>query len=285
MITWSELENNYIENLVSIYPKEEARSLFSLAIEHVANILPAQFAIMKKQLVPEGHIQQLNDILEELQSSRPIQHILKTAHFYGKLFEVNEHTLIPRSETEELVDLISRNHQNQQDLHIIDIGTGTACIAISLATTLSAPQTWAVDISGEALAIARRNAQRHQAAINFIQADILDWEFIFSTAIQFDIIVSNPPYITPREKEEMHQNVLNFEPHLALFVAEETPLLFYDHIAEFALVHLAPRGTLYFEINQYLGKETIDLLQKKGFKEINMYKDINGADRIISAKK
>lgn len=282
--TWKDIESAYIKILASLYPEGESRELFFLAAEEVGGLRKYEFSLLKNEAVAQNIDSRLLQILDQLAMGRPIQHIFGKAPFYGQEFFVNEHTLIPRPETEELVDLIIRDWRDASSIKLIDIGTGTGCIVLSLAKHLNA-DSWAVDISAEAIAVAKKNAQALKTDVSFIQADILEWEFMFSERQNFDIIVSNPPYITPAEKEEMHRNVLQYEPHLALFVEESAPLLFYDHIADFALHHLAEEGTLYFEINQFLGEETADLLKKKGFSVVELFKDINGADRIIRAKR
>ena len=281
---WAEIAVDFENTLDSVYPKEEVQQLFLMVYEHIRAKKSIHYSVEKHlSLSPEEYLR-INDILAELSLSKPIQHILGEAYFYGKTFEVSPHTLIPRPETEELVHLIIHDHKGKEDLKVIDIGTGTACIPISLALHLDGQFT-AIEISKDAMEVARRNNAKYDTKINFIQADILEWEVFFPEELRFDIIVSNPPYITPKEMNEMHNNVLLHEPHTALFVEEEAPLLFYDYIADFALVHLETSGTLYFEINQYLGKETADLLIKEGFKDVQIIKDMYGADRIIKAKR
>lgn len=279
---WSDIEDLFQDQLKSLYPKEEIYTLFLMAIEEIAAIHRASYSIRKTEYISETEEKKTAFILQELASAKPIQHILGKAYFYGNHFQVNEHTLIPRPETEELVHLILQDYKTQPPQKIIDIGTGTGCIPISLYKNLKS-ETWAIEISEQAIQIAKQNAQNLKANINFILADILEWEFIFSEKQNFDVIVSNPPYITPQEKADMHLNVLNFEPHTALFVEDTAPLIFYDYIADFAKYHLAKNGTLYFEINQYLSHETTDLLRKKGFNRVEIIKDINDVDRIIRA--
>jgi release factor glutamine methyltransferase len=199
-------------------------------------------------------------------------------------FEVNENVLIPRPETEELVDWILSNNriiETSNPLKILDIGTGSGCIAISLAKNLPNAQVYAIDVSEQALATAEKNAKRNNVNVIFIQKDILATEDLGQ---QFDIIVSNPPYVRNLEKEEIKKNVLNNEPHLALFVQDNDALIFYTKIANLAQKNLSDNGQLYFEINQYLGKEMIALLQNLNFKNIELRKDIYGNDRMIGCK-
>lgn len=282
--TWSQLATDFQQELASLYPTDETHQLFLIVFEHIRKKNAMHYALSKQEYLSEEQAVKALSILDELKSNKPIQHILGEAHFYGQVFEVNEHTLIPRPETEELVHLILQDHKGKSNLRVIDIGTGSACIPISLALKLPGEYT-AVEISPDTIQVAKRNDQKHQTNIQFIQADILEWDLVFNDNAKFDIIVSNPPYITPKEKQQMHANVLQFEPHLALFIEEDAPLLFYDYIADFALVHLSQEGTLYFEINQYLSQETADLLRKKGYEEVQIFADINGADRMIRAKR
>ena len=272
------------KDLAKFYDAEEIKNIFYIVIKDVLGLSKMQYSVNKELALSEEQSSRISNILKDLLKQKPIQHILKKADFFGEVFEVNPFVLIPRSETEELVDLIIRNHRDQLPLRIIDIGTGSGCIPISLKKHLPEAHISALDISKEAIATARRNALRLDAPINFVNADNLEWEYIFQSQ-QYDIIVSNPPYITPKEKEEMHPNVLEFEPHLALFVEETAPLLFYETIASFALKHLTAEGDLYFEINQYYGDETVDMLQKKGFKTVILHHDMQQNPRMIHAKK
>lgn len=283
-ITWKHIANDFHNELSKLYPNEEIQQLFLIVFEHVMKKKSIQFHLLAQETPSAEELELLKGILTQLKSSKPIQYILGEAHFYGSTFEVNEHTLIPRPETEELVHLIISENKNLSNPNIIDIGTGTGCIPISLALKLKGNYT-AVEINPETIQVAKRNSLKHQTEINFIQADILEWEYVFPTNMHFDIIVSNPPYITLNEKSEMHENVIKHEPHQALFVENESPLLFYDYISDFALSHLSDNGTLYFEINQYLSSETAELLRKKGFNDTQIIKDINSADRIIRSKR
>ncbi|QBQ41618.1 peptide chain release factor N(5)-glutamine methyltransferase [Sphingobacterium psychroaquaticum] len=282
MKNYRAIADTYRDDLQSYYNQDESRQLFLLAFSHITGMKSAQFGLMQQSTPNSAMTEQFLSILAELATGRPIQHILGKADFYGESFYVNAHTLIPRPETEELVDLIIRNHPDS-GLRVLDVGTGSGCIAISLAKHLSGARVSAIDISADAVAVARRNADHLEVDVQFVIADILEWDLILQADQQFDIIVSNPPYITPKEQAEMHPNVLRHEPHTALFVEEHNPLLFYNAIADLAKVHLAVGGVLYFEINQYLGPETVDLLQKKGFTSVELLQDINGADRMIRA--
>lgn len=272
------------QELTSIYDKDEVKALFLFTVEEMFGLKRGTYPLKKEDIVTEKDAERFDEILRELKKNKPIQYIFNKATFYGESFEVNESVLIPRPETEELVDLILKQHSAQAGLHIMDIGTGSGCIPIILSKYLPGAQVTSMDISKEAIATARKNAGQLNAPVQFINADIFEWDYIFSEQ-QYDIIVSNPPYITPQEKASMQQNVLAFEPELALFIEDSAPLIFYDVISSFALKHLAPQGDLYFEINQYLGPQTKELLEKKGFRPVKLLKDINGADRMIHAKK
>ncbi len=280
-----DLEHLYVEKLTPLYDLEESLALFYIVTEEITGVHKSIYALQKHNDITDEHYQLYLNILTELMANKPIQHIFKKAHFYGQIFEVNEFVLIPRPETEELVDMIIKNHgQNSESIRIIDIGTGSGCIPISLKKFLPMSAVSALDISKEAIAIAKRNSVKLGASVNFVNADILEWTYIFNKDQRYDIIVSNPPYITPKEKEKMHPNVLEFEPHLALFVEETAPLLFYETIASFALQHLTPSGHLYFEINQHYGPQTVDMLMKKGFSNVQMFQDMQHADRMIHAQ-
>ena len=220
-----------------------------------------------------------NSLLESLKKEIPIQYLLGKTSFYGLDFELNSTVLIPRPETEELVEWIIKNHSKKHgQLKILDIGTGSGCIAISLAKNLPEASVFAIDVSEMALATAKKNATVNEVNVTFIQKNILETEDLEQ---QFDIIVSNPPYVRNLEKKEIKKNVLDHEPHLALFVEDNDALIFYRKIAALAQKNLSPNGQLYFEINQYLGVEMKDLLEKMNFKNIELRKDIYGNDRMI----
>jgi release factor glutamine methyltransferase len=248
-----------------------------LKLQRIDTVLKPDYLITEKNLID------LKNIVKRLQKEEPIQYIIGTTEFYGLPFLVDKNTLIPRPETEELVSWVIEEVAKLQSntvskLSILDIGTGTGCIPISLAKNLPKAKITAVDISSKALEIAKKNAQLNKVTINFIELDILTTK---SLPQEFDVIVSNPPYVRELEKEEIKNNVLKNEPQLALFVADENPLIFYNKIAYLAKQQLSKNGMLFFEINQYLGKETVNMLAKKGFKNIQLKKDLFGNDRMI----
>ncbi len=275
------LAAQYKIELESMYGGDEAEVLFSLAAEHVLGLSPTRLKMVKDTLISFIDLQKLLNILNDLKTGKPIQHILGAAHFYGGIFEVNNHVLIPRPETEELVDWIIQDYKLSQIHHanLLDVGTGSGCIPISLKKHLPDFEVFSIDVSAEALEVAHRNAQTLQVEVELIKADILTYQ----TDLKFDVIVSNPPYIRELEKLEMHENVLMHEPHLALFVSNDNPLVFYEAIADLGIRNLKPDGSLYFEINEYLSTETVDMLRVKGFNSIILKKDMQGKERMIRA--
>ncbi|MCX3265357.1 peptide chain release factor N(5)-glutamine methyltransferase [Pedobacter agri] len=276
-----ELEEHFALELEPLYDQDEAKALFGLAAEHVFNLTPVKLKMMRDIDTDFVHLQKILSILNDLMIGKPIQHILGEAHFYGSVFKVNQNVLIPRPETEELVDWIIADCKTKPkaELSIFDVGTGSGCIPISLKKYLPGATVSTLDISSEAIAVAKENAQIMDVHINFIVADIA----AFSSEDKFDVIVSNPPYIRYLEKDKMHKNVLLHEPHLALFVSDDDPLIFYKVIADFAKTNLKPSGNLYFEINEYLGKETTQMLEEKGFTDIVLRRDMQGKDRMLKA--
>ena len=270
---------HFTESLSPIYDKDETENFFFLILEHLKGISRVALALNPDLEFSEDEIQKMNFYLNELKNQKPIQYLLGVTEFFGLRFDVNPNVLIPRPETEELVDWILSENKDKKELKILDIGTGSGCIAISLAKNLKA-EVFAFDISEEALKTAQINSDNNHTFVHFIEFDILNdvWE-----GEKFDIIVSNPPYVRELEKHEIKPNVLENEPHLALFVSNENPLIFYEKITDFAKNHLSENGQLFFEINQYLGKETTEMLQQKGFADIVLKKDIYGNDRMILA--
>ncbi|BAX79789.1 peptide chain release factor N(5)-glutamine methyltransferase [Labilibaculum antarcticum] len=274
---------NYIKKeLAELYHARETESMAYILLEYVLNYSKNQIQLNRTENIGEDHFKQIDTYTQELKTSKPIQYILGETEFYDLTFKVNEHTLIPRQETEELVHAIIKENQ-QKALHILDIGTGSGCIPISLAKNIQNAHVSSADISAEAIEKAKENALLNQVDINFFHRDILNWKkFDWDN---FDIIVSNPPYVTEAEKCKMDKNVLDHEPHTALFVSDHDPLIFYRTIAEFALQYLKKEGKLYFEINESLGREMVELLEQKGFAKIRLLQDINGKNRMVSAIK
>ena len=273
-------KTHFFDSLKNSQDEQEIESFFFILTEYLHNLKRVDVALNPNFKLSDAEVEKWNKILSELQQEKPIQYITGEAWFYGLRFEVNENTLIPRPETEELVEWILNSPiiKHPSPINILDIGTGTGCIPISIKTNLSQANVSAIDISEKALEVAKRNAVSNKVDISFIQADILEVEDLSQ---YFDIIVSNPPYVRNLEKQEIKKNVLDYEPHLALFVEDTDALLFYRKIAQLALKNLSPNGLLFFEINQYLGKETVELLENLGFKNIELKKDIYGNDRMI----
>ena len=274
-------KTHFFDLLKNIQDEQEIESFFFILTEYLHNLKRIDVALNPDFEISDAAIEKWNAILAQLQQEKPIQYITREAWFYGLRFEVNENTLIPRPETEELVEWIIESQKSKvksQKFEILDIGTGTGCIPISVKTNLPQANVSAIDVSEKALEVAKRNAASNKVEINFIQTNILE---VLDLNQNFDVIVSNPPYVRNLEKQEIKKNVLDYEPHLALFVEDNDALLFYRKIAQLALKNLSPNGLLFFEINQYLGKETVELLENLGFKNIELKKDMYGNDRMI----
>lgn len=291
-MTIKHYRDQFIQELTPLYDAGEAESFFYLILEAKHQLKRVDLALQPDLVFSKAELETWNLILEQLKKEIPVQYLLGTTHFYGLEFEVNSNVLIPRPETEELVDWIiqSRNFGTKfnpevsgqsSKIKILDIGTGSGCIAISLAKNLPNAEVFALDVSDKALATAQKNAELNQVTIQFIHQSILETEDLGQ---QFDLIVSNPPYVRHLEKQEIKKNVLDNEPHLALFVDDNDALVFYRKIAQLVQKNLNPQGQLYFEINQYLGQEMLDLLQKMGFKDTVLRKDIYGNDRMIQCR-
>lgn len=275
-------KTQFIEALQNIYDVMEAESFFHLILEEKHQMKRIDLALHPDFVLSEKEIQEWDLILEALKKEIPIQYILERTEFFGLPFKVNEDVLIPRPETEELVEWIIQDAKMEgfKDLKILDIGTGSGCIAITLAKNIPNAKVYAIDVSSKALKTAKENAAINQVEVVFLEKNILETNDL---EMQFDIIVSNPPYVRNLEKEEIKKNVLDNEPHLALFVEDNDALIFYRKIAELAAENLNQNGRLYFEINQYLGEEMIELLHNKGFQDIELRKDIYDNDRMTKA--
>jgi release factor glutamine methyltransferase len=273
---------NFIKSLLPFYDDMESESFFNLILEKKHHLRRIDLALDAEKEFTKEDIDFWDSILEKLKNQIPIQYILGFTHFYGSEFIVDENVLIPRPETEELVDWIVKLNvklSKKKNLKILDIGTGSGCIAISLAKNILNSEVFAIDVSEKALAVAKKNATLNNVSVTFLHKNILKTNNLDQ---KFDIIVSNPPYVRNLEKAEIKPNVLENEPHLALFVSDNDPLIFYKKIAELAAENLNPNGQLFFEINQYLGKETQNLLESLGLKNIELRKDIYGNDRMIA---
>jgi len=269
------------DELNDTYEKEELESIIAYCLEDFLNIKRAAISLNLETTVSESELLKFNFAIKDLKNHRPLQYVLGLADFYRLRFFVNEQVLIPRPETEELVHLIIQDNKLSAP-SIIDIGTGSGCIPIALKKNIPAAIVSAIDISESALYLAKRNAQKNEVDVYFFLKDILSPDENTEQQLsKYDIIVSNPPYICFSEKEQMHKNVLDYEPHLALFVNDNDPLLFYKAICDFALKNLKVKGKIYFEINQSLAPETRDLLESKGFKNVELIKDLSNNYRIL----
>jgi release factor glutamine methyltransferase len=284
-MTIAEIEEIFLEQMPGFYDKEEIKAIALLAVQHVCGISKSYYMLHKRKDLLLSEETDLIRILDELRFGKPIQQVLGEADFLGLRFKVNSRVLIPRPETEELVDWVlgSIRLENHLSSNILDIGTGSGCIPIAIKKNIPLANVSAIDISEEALETARQNCELNDVEITLLHGDILDADFSIPDS-HFNIIISNPPYITHSEKAAMHTNVLTHEPHEALFVPDEEPLLFYNAIADFSISHLSEGGLLFFEINEQYGEETVALLADKGFKA-EMKRDLQGKHRMIKASK
>lgn len=273
----------YIEKeLGGLYPKTEILGFIRLIFENVCQLNYTDLVLRKNERINSLTKGKIERIIERLKKFEPIQYILGETEFMGLKINVNPSVLIPRPETEELAYWIVES-EDLNSLRILDVGTGSGCIALALKNQIHAANILAIDISEKALEVAKQNAFQNKLEIDFFKADILIWEN--KSWANFDVIVSNPPYVRELEKERMQANVLEFEPANALFVTNSDPLIFYRRIGEFALKYLKNNGWLFFEVNEILGEEMTHLLQNLGFKNIQIRKDINGKNRMLRCNK
>ena len=266
-----------------LYDENEVRSMVKIALNHYFNFDGKYLALHPDIRFSESELLKMVFLMKDLKKGRPIQFILGETEFCGLRLKVDENVLIPRQETEELIRLISGENTNRQRLKVIDIGTGSGCIALSLKSHFPDFRIEAVDASAGAINLAVKNAELNNLNIEFIEDDILDYKNE-KYGNDYDIIVSNPPYVLESEMDSLHENVIKHEPHEALFVPDSDGLIFYNAIADFARSHLIEKGKLYFEINEKLGSEVAELLSDKGFKKVAVHKDLNGKDRIVSGE-
>jgi len=284
-----EIKKIFHLELDAIYDKEEVDSFFYLLIEDYLKLERFVLALRPDLIISKEEEQPFFEALAQLKLQKPIQHITGKARFMELDFYVDENVLIPRPETEELVQWVLDEVRNTEyhaaswaeensKFRILDIGTGSGCIAIAMAKNLVKAKVYALDVSEKALEVAKRNAEWNEVEIELIEADILEGVYLNE---KFDLIVSNPPYVRESEKNGISKNVKDYEPGLALFVPNDNPLKYYSRIAEFALHNLNDDGVLYLEINQYLAKETEQLLRDHNFKDIEVRKDIFGNNRML----
>lgn len=280
-MTIAEIQLNYWNALTPIYGNREARSITKLVLEKLFDLHAHKLALERFRIATTDQQARLATILQRLQKQEPVQYILEEADFCGLMFKVTPAVLIPRPETEELVNWIQDEAEGSSNLQVLDIGTGSGCIAIALAKALPHWRVEGIDVSSEALQVANENNRLNNAGVKFRQLDILNATLPAAT---YDVIVSNPPYILPAEKETMHANVLNFEPHLALFTPADDALIFYKAITQHAFNALKPGGRLFFEINMDYAEQVADLIKSAGFSAVQVKKDLSGRDRMVMGK-
>ena len=272
----SNILSYFRQELSAVADEREITSWYYISMDYLLVYNRSDCIINSNQVLNKSQLSKIKQIVAELKTHKPIQYIFGKTEFYGLKIKVNEHTLIPRPETEQLVDWILK----ENFVAALDIGTGSGCIPIALAKHTDA-KVLAIDVSEDALLIAEENAKNNEVEINFIHQDILQT----NSLQKVDLIVSNPPYVLESEKEKMQENVLDYEPELALFVEDKNPLIFYKKIASLAINFLNDNGKLFFEINEQFGQETIEILTDIGFVNIELKKDMNDMDRMIKAIK
>lgn len=277
-------KEQFYNKLESKFPQSEIAAFFKILIDSYLSIKPVDLVLNPDLELSVEQLKLMKTAEERLHTNEPIQYIVGETEFYGYPFEVTDAVLIPRPETEELVEWITKDLHEQvfTSLSILDIGTGSGCIAISLAKNLPNAKISAIDISEKAIELAQRNAEKNAVSVNFLERDILNTSVL---PHKYTVIVSNPPYVRNLEKAEILSNVLDHEPGLALFVDDSDPLIFYRKIGELAYSFLEEEGILYFEINQYLGEETINLIKNIGFTTVELRDDFAGKPRMIKAKR
>jgi release factor glutamine methyltransferase len=286
-MTFELAEQSLTTALDSLYDDREAATIAAMVMEFVTGKSKMDRWLVKSETVSDNHLDRLQQYTNELRTGKPVQYVLGEAWFAGLCLNVNEHTLIPRPETEELVNLcaswVSTNFNNKQHIQILEIGTGSGCISIALHNKIPTAIITAIDISAGAIEVATSNAAKYNTPILFKTIDFLD-ETCWPDLGSYDIIISNPPYIAENEKTNMAAHVLNFEPHTALFVANNNPLIFYNAIAYFGNTHLSSGGAIFVEINQALGPQTQDVFVKNNYTAV-LKKDLFENDRMIVATK
>ena len=276
------LHSFFKNGLLGYYPKKEIDTFFYRICDMHLNLKRIDIALKSDMIVAAQTFEYFEMVTERLLNYEPIQYILGSTLFFGSDFIVDKQVLIPRPETDELISWILEQVDTKQPIKILDVGTGSGCIAISLAKLLPHAEVYAMDISLGALSIAKQNAEANHVVVQFIEASVLEWE---NQDLLFDVIVSNPPYVRESEKEMMSPNVLNHEPHLALFVENNNPLLFYKAIIEMSKRNLTKEGLIYFEINEYLAEETKSLFLSTFFEGVQLKADIFSKKRMLCAKK
>lgn len=283
-MTLNEARTVLTRELTAIYDNDELKNVIDLVLEHITKMPRMEQVKIKLAYLTCTQLESIDVITERLKRNEPVQYVLGEAWFAGRKFKVNKNVLIPRPETEELVNWVLKESQKPKvkSQNILDVGTGSGCIPITIKKKLPLARITAIDVCSEALFTATENAIEHDVEVDFILLDFLDEEK-WAALGQFDSIVSNPPYVKQSEKDTMHVRVKEFEPDLALFVPDNDPLLFYRKLSDFSLKHLKPGGSLFVEINEALGDTVVDLFMSAGFKNIELKKDMQGKDRMVMA--
>lgn len=284
METVKDLFAEYRLQLKHLYDAREADAIALTVLREVTTQSNAYLKAFPELSLSVDQQKKAKEFIEELTTGKPLQYVIGHTEFYGLPFKVNPSVLIPRPETEELVEWVLNSDLPGSAINILDVGTGSGCIAISLKKHLPHANVWAMDISAEALITAKQNAELNDVKVNFIEADVLNLTHNLQLITHnLNLIISNPPYVTPADKDQMHTNVTDFEPHTALFVPQDDPLLFYNAIAGLAAKNLIEGGLLFFEINESYGNETVEMLKAKNFTQVELRKDMSGRDRMIKA--
>lgn len=284
-VTLSEFKSNFYGKLSSFYGEPEIGAMYRLLLEHALGLDAIQLALNAQMILKETDYYKLDIALKRLSQSEPIQYVLGEAHFFELKFKVKEGILIPRQETEILIQSILNHIKGKvKNPKILDVGTGSGCIAITLQKNIEGSSVYAIDISDTALEVAKENAQYNKSAVLFKKLNIL-YPTTDIDDQQFDVIASNPPYVLESEKKLMHRNVIDFEPDLALYVQDEDPLVYYDAIISFSTTHLVKNGILAFEINEKFGHEIKKRMEKNGFSNVEIVKDLNNKDRVVLGEK
>lgn len=281
-MTYKQAFTFFQQELKNSYPETEIEAFIQIICKHLFGFSRFDCMLRNAENLPDRTESQIYNIIQELKRFKPLQYILGETEFYGLRFFVDKSVLIPRPETEELVDWVISDCKGKGKISIVDIGTGSGCIPIALVKHLPESKVSALDISSEALAVAKKNVIENSVNVELIQIDIL--KQALPKDLSFDIMVSNPPYVTSDQKTNMNPNVLDYEPHIALFAPDRNPFIFYEAIASLAQTHLKPEGLLYFEINEAFPDETANCIRKFGF-DTELKKDINGRYRMIKAKR
>jgi release factor glutamine methyltransferase len=282
--TTSAIKLYFAEKLKDFYSEREVSYFFKATVCHRLKMNDAAFLLSNNQRLFESDLLFFREVAHKLQNREPFQYILGETWFYDLKFKCDKRALIPRPETEELVDLIIKDVKEKSNLTIVDLCSGTGCIAISLAANLNNSKVYGVELSQDALDLAKKNGVLNRVSVSFLNGNVLEDLPNEILPKSVDVLVSNPPYIPLKDKEKMEKNVLDFEPHMALFVSNENPLIFYKEIAKHGLSVLKEDGVLYVEIHEEFGLQSIDLFYECGYKTVELFKDLQGKDRMIKAR-